>query len=149
MSFIRSHSKLVVLAISCVAVGAAASAIATAGAATPSGKSSTSKAHSRRGARAVLTRAVHGNLVLATKNGFVNVTFDRGTVQSVQGQQLSLVEGSRSGTHKTVTLTVPGNAVVRVDGKKASLSAVKPGQRVRVVQGLKQARVTARTPRHP
>jgi cell envelope opacity-associated protein A len=138
--------RLIALAVSCLAIGGAASAIATAGAATPAKQSSAKKA---RATRAVLTRAVHGNLVLATKKGFVNVTFDRGTVQSVQGQQLTLVEGNQSGTHKTVTLTVPKNAVVRVEGKKASLSAVKAGQRVRVVEGLKRARVTARTPHTP
>ena len=147
MSFLRSHVRLIAVAVSCLAIGGAASAIATAGAATPATSSTSHAAHPRRAGRAVLTRAVHGNLVLATKKGFVNVTFDRGTVQSVQGQQLTLIEGNRSGTHRTVTLTVPGSAVVRVDGKKASLSDVKAGQRVRVVQGLKQERVTARTRR--
>ncbi len=134
------------MAVSCVAIGGAASAIATAGAATPQSKSTS---HSRRAGRAALERAVHGNLVLATKKGFVNVTFDRGTVQAVQGQQLTLLEGRRSGTHRTVTVSVPAGAVVRVDGKNASLADVKPGQRVRVVQGLARARVVARTPRHP
>lgn len=143
MSFLRSHVRLIAVAVSCLAIGGAASAIATAGATTPAKQSSSKRDHA---ARAVLARAVHGNLVLATKKGFVNVTFDRGAVQSVQGQQLTLVEGDRTGTHKTVTLTVPGNAVVRVNGKRASLSAVKAGQRVRVVEGLKRARVTARTP---
>jgi hypothetical protein len=149
MSFLRSHFKLVAVALSCVAVGAAASAIATAGAATPAAGSSARAAHRGRAARAVLMRAVHGNLVLATKKGFVTVTFDRGLVQSVQGQQLTLVEGNAKGTHKSVTLTIPTNAIVRDNGKVANLSAVKAGQRVRVVQGLGRTRVVARTPRRP
>lgn len=149
MSFLRSHFKLVALAVSCVAVGAAASAIATAGAATSASGSSARAAHRGRAARDVLSRAAHGNLVLATKKGFVNVTFDRGVAQSVQGQELTLVEGNAKGTHKSVTLTIPTNAIVRDSGKVATMSDVKAGQRVRVVQGLGRTRVVARTPRQP
>ncbi len=149
MSFLRSHFKLVAVAVSCVAIGAGASAIATAGAATPAaGSSAAHAAHHHRAAKAVLARAVHGDLVIATKKGFVNVTFDRGVVQSVNAQQLTLVEGPATGTHKTVTVTVPGTAIVRVDGKKSALADVKAGQRVRIVQGLGRTRVVARTPRH-
>jgi len=87
--------------------------------------------------------------VLATKHGFVNVTFDRGSLQSVQGQQLTLVEGTKNTTQKTVTVTVPANAVVRNNGKQATLADLKPGERVRVVQGLRRTQVVARTPRTP
>jgi hypothetical protein len=139
------------VATSCVAVGAGISAIASAGAATSTTASAKTASVARhRGARrTVLARAVHGELVLATKHGFVNVTFDRGSLQSVQGQQLTLVEGTKNTTQKTVTVTVPANAVVRNNGKQATLADLKPGERVRVVQGLRRTQVVARTPRTP
>lgn len=148
MSFLRRHLKIIAVATSCVALGAGVSAIASAGAATTTAKPKTANSAKARGraAKSVLNRTVHGSLLLATKKGFVTITFDRGTVQSVQGQQLSLVEGSKV-THKTVTITIPSNAIVRDNGKRSTLAALKAGQRVQVVQGLKRTRVVARTPR--
>jgi hypothetical protein len=142
MTFIRKHFKLLAIAASAAAVGAGASAIATAGAASPSG-SVASAHHGKRHGK--FGRAVHGTLVVATKNGFVNVTFDRGVVQSVSGQQLTITEGNKT-THKTVTLTIPANAVVRVNKNNAKLSDVSQGQRVKVIQGPKGTRVIAKTP---
>jgi len=147
MSYLRRHFKLVALATTCAALGAGASAIASAGAANGP---TTATAHpaGAKARRVWLARAVHGNLSVATRSGFVTVTFDRGLVQSVQGQQLTLVEGDRT-THKTVTLTVPANTIVRENGKAATLAEVKPGQRALVVQGPNHVRVFAHTPRTP
>ena len=145
MSFIRTHTKLLLVAASCAILGAGASAIASAGAAT--GASSATPKHAARvaGPGRWAARAVHGELVLATKTGFATATFDRGAVQSVNGQVLTITEGTKAKTYKTVSLTIPGGAKVRDDGKPGTLGQLKPGQRVLVLQGPKQTRVIART----
>lgn len=151
MSFLRRHSRIAVVALSCVALGAGASAIASAGAAT----GTTAKAPHAHGAHHGLRgrgmrwarRAVHAQLVVPTKQGFVNVTIDRGTVDSVSGSQLTLTEGTRKQTYKTVTLTIPSAAKVRDNRQTASLSSLRKGQRVIVVQAPKRTFVAAHTPR--
>ena len=151
MSFIRKHSKLLVVAGSCAALGAGASAIATAGAATsnsgPTAKTGRNHTAQVRVGRRLAARAVEGQLIVATKTGFVPVTFERGTVKSVSGQQLTLAEGTKKATYKTVTLTIPVDARVRDDRQKATLSDVKAGQRVLVLTAPKQTFVIARSPR--
>jgi hypothetical protein len=154
MSSLRKHSRLLVVAVSCVALGAGVSAIAGAGAATPASAghpASTRTAHQgRRGAlRRVAARAVQGSVVVHTKSGFATVTFDRGKVDSVNGQQLTITEASRTATYKTVTLTIPSTAKVRDNGRPAGLSGVTAGQRVLVVMAPRQTYVIARTPRTP
>jgi hypothetical protein len=151
MKLVRNKFRLIAVAVSCVAIGAAISAIATAGAATSSTGSGTKSAgrHARQTALRVLRRSVHGDLVVATKNGLVTVTFDRGKVQSVSGRQLTIDEGTKTKTLKVVTLTVPSNARVRNNGRVTSLAMVKAGHRVLVVQGPKVWHVIARTPRNP
>jgi hypothetical protein len=148
MSFIAKHSKLLLVAASCAALGAGASAIATAGAATNnsahSGKGHTAQI---RSGRRLAARAVHGDLIVPTKTGFVSVTFDRGTVKSVSGQQLTLAEGTKRATYKTVILTIPATARVRDNRQKATLADVKTGQRATVVTTPKATFVIARTPR--
>ena len=150
MQFLRRHLKLVTVAAACVAIGAAGSAIASAGAAsggTTSTTSTTARAVRARGAgaRALERRAVHADVVVATKSGFATVTIDRGFVQSVSGQQLTIREGSRKATYKTVTLTIPSSAKVRDNRQASRLSALTGGQRVAVVQAPKRTWVTART----
>ncbi len=147
MSFLHKHARLMLVALSCLALGAGASAIATAGAAT-GGAAHPGSAHRRHaGARRWLARAVHGNLTVATKQGFKTVTFDRGTLASVNGQQLTLTEGTRRSPHKTVTLTIPSTARVRDNRQKTALSSLPKGQRVLVVQEPKRTLVIAHTPR--
>ena len=70
--------------------------------------------------------------MVRTPDGFATVTFERGKVDSVSGQQLTITEGTPKASYKTVTVTVPTNAVVRDNRQKASLSDVKAGQRVLV-----------------
>ncbi len=148
MTFVRSHGRLLLVAVCCAALGAGVSAIATAGAATST--------HPRAGGlrpfaaphgplRRLAARAVHGTIVVRTRTGFATVTFDRGTVQSVSGQQLTLTEGTSGAAYKTVTLNIPATARVRDNRQWASLSALKPGQRVIVVQAPKRTFVIART----
>lgn len=152
MTFLPRHLKLLTVGAVCAAAGAGASAIATAGAAgtstatTPSSTASSAAAHPavRRGLE---RRAVQGDLVIATRNGFATVTLNRGFVQSVSGNQLTIREGTKKATYKTVTLTIPAGAKVRDNGQTASLSQLSQGQRVGVVQGPKRTWVTARTPK--
>jgi hypothetical protein len=50
-------------------------------------------------------------VVVAGKGGkFVTVTFARGSVSAVNGQQLTIAEGSKKATYRTVTLTIPTTA---------------------------------------
>ncbi len=149
MQFVRRNIKLFAVGASCVAIGGAASAIATAGAASSSASATSSPGTTARHHHRLLARAVHGDLVVATKNGFVNVTFDRGEVKSVSGQQLTLREGTKNATYKIVTLTIPGNARVRDNKQKASLSDLKAGQVAIVVQGPNHTLVAAHDPRTP
>jgi hypothetical protein len=82
-----------------------------------------------------------------TAGGFATVTFERGKVDSVSGQQLTITEGTPKATYKTVTVTVPTNAIVRDNRQKTTLSAVKAGQRVVVLTAPKRTYVIARTPK--
>ncbi len=145
MAWIRRHLKVIGVAAGCAAIGAGASAIASAGAATSSSAQATqAKVHPGPGVgRRLLGRAVHGDVVVATKSGFSTVTFDRGFVQSVSAQQLTLREGTKTKTYQTVTLTIPANARVRDNGRLAALSALTVGQRVLVLQGPKRTVVRA------
>jgi hypothetical protein len=135
----KRHYKLVALAAACAAIGAAVSAIATAGAATPASgttpTASSAAAQPRRLglARRAFSRAVQGSLVVRTNSGFATVTFDRGVVNSVSGDKLAMTERTKKAVYKTVTLTIPSNANVRVNRQKSSLAQVKPGQRVLVL----------------
>ena len=150
MSPILKHSRLLSVAVCCVALGAGASVIAGAGAATSTPAhakhSRSAKAKQRGGLRRIATRAVHGDAVVHTEAGFRTVTFDRGVVDSVSGQQLKITEGTPKATYKTVTLTIPANARVRDDKQKAPLASVKAGQRVLVVSAPQRTLVIARTP---
>jgi hypothetical protein len=145
MSFLRNHSRLLLVAVCCAGLGAGASAIATAGAATGAAGHGAVR-HARLVAlRRFAIRAVHGTAVVHTKQGFVTVTFDRGKVDSVDGQQLTISEGTATAEYQTVTLTIPATARVRDDGQKASLSGVTPGQRVLVLVAPRQTFVIAHT----
>jgi hypothetical protein len=154
MSLIRRNMKLIVVGVTCVALGAGASIIATAGAATSSTSGATTSATgktgqrgARRDVRRLARRAVQGSIVVATKTGFATVTFERGTVQGVSGQQLTLRVSTKKRTYQTETVTIPTNAVVRDDGQKATLSEVKAGERAIVVHGPKRWFVLAHNPR--
>jgi hypothetical protein len=151
MSFLRRHLKLLTIGAACAAAGAGAGTIATAGAAGTTTAGTTAAAASpatHPAVRRILARrAVQGSFVVATKTGFVTVTVSRGFVDSVTGNQLTIREGTKKATYKTVTLTIPSSARVRDNGRAASLSQLTQGQRVGVVQGPKRTLVVARTPK--
>jgi hypothetical protein len=156
MSSIRKHWRLPAVAVCCVAIGAGVSAIASAGAATSTTSTASGTGHpaaKRLGIRAGglrrIARAVQGSAVVHTHSGFATVTFERGKVDAVSGDQLTIAVGTRTATYKTVTVTIPPNAVIRDDRHQATLSDVKAGQRVVVVQAPKRTYVIAHTPRTP
>lgn len=147
MSFIQRKARLLAVALSCLALGAAGSAIASAAAATSSASphSARSGAFRHGGALARLRGAtVHASLITYTKQGFVTVTIDRGFVQSVSGDSLTMREGTRNATYKMLTLSLPAGTVVRDNRARSSLSALRPGEHVLVVQGPQRALVVAR-----
>jgi hypothetical protein len=156
MKSLCKHSRLFMIGVSCLAIGAGASAIANAGAASPTNArvplhqlwAGRGLARLRgEGLRLVARRAVHGDLVVWTTKGFVTVTFDRGAVSSVSGQQLTITEGIANATYRQVTLSVPSSAIVRDNGQQATLSQLQHGQRVIVVQTPGGTFVIAHTPK--
>jgi hypothetical protein len=99
-------------------------------------------APNRRGPLRPLGRAVHAEAVVPTQGGkFVTVTLDRGAVEKLEGTRLTLKEGTRQATYKTVTLDIPSDALVRINGQAGKLSDVKAGQRAIVVHGPQKTRV--------
>jgi len=149
MTFIRRHLRTIAVGATCAAAGAGAGAIATAGAATSSsGHAGTAHRAARAGAlRRLASHGVQGSAVVRTKTGFTTVSFERGKVDSVSGQQLTLTEGTPKAAYKTVTVTIPGNAVIRDNRHKATLSNLTSGQRVVVVTAPKRTYVVAHTPK--
>lgn len=85
-------------------------------------------------------------MVVATPRGFVKVNVARGKVKSVAGHRLTLVEGTRRATYRTVTITLPAGTRVRDNRHKATLGQISPGQRALVIKGPNRALVIAHTP---
>jgi len=118
----------------CVALGTAGG-IASSGAATSKAKKANStRAGGHPGGPG--GHAVHEDAVVLNKAGtaFITATEDSGTVVSVSGDQLTIKEGTKSVTYKTLTLTIPSGATVNRNGSTAQLSAFKSGDRVHVTQ---------------
>jgi hypothetical protein len=147
MSFITKHMRIVVVGLSAMAIGAGASAIASAGAAGTHAARGTRAGHRAYGLRRLGRRAVNGSLVVKTATGFQTITFNRGKVDSVSGSKLTMTDGTRRASYQTVTLTIPSTARIRDNRQPATLAALKPGQRVIVIQAPKRTFVIAHTPR--
>jgi hypothetical protein len=81
-------------------------------------------------------RAVHSVRVVLNKagTGFDTVTTDSGTVQSVDmtNSRLTIVEGTKAVTYKTVTLSIPTGATIVRDFRTAKLSDLTSGDRATV-----------------
>jgi hypothetical protein len=93
---------------------------------------------------------VHSDAVVPNeKGGFDTVTMDRGMFSSLSGDQLTITEGTKSATYKTVTLTIPSDATVRRNEEKAQLSDLKAGDEVFVVQSPSGTFVVAHDAQHP
>jgi hypothetical protein len=134
--------RTILIAALCGVVGAGAG-IAGAGAHEGQGKARHAK-HFNRGFHR--GGPVHAELVLPDRQGgFKTVTFDRGTVESVSGDQLTIKEGTPKATYKTITLTIPAGSKVKRDGKDAALSDLQAGDLVAVVTRGDKTVVKART----
>ncbi len=79
---------------------------------------------------------VHSEMVVPNKAGddFITVTQDSGKVESVSGDQITITEGTKQATYKTVSIDVPSNAKVLRNGKQAELSDLPSGDQVHVSQ---------------
>jgi hypothetical protein len=123
----RRFLRTTAVAATCALVGAGAG---IAGSQAHEGHFSNHGNHFGRFGRA----PVHADLVVPAKGGtFQTVTFDRGTVDSVSGDQLTIKEGTKSATYKTITLTIPSDAKIRRNGENAQLSDLQQGDGVAVV----------------
>lgn len=151
MSFITTRPRMIALGAVCAAAGAGAGSIAVAGASTAHRTSSSKRSahHARiakdhRGLVRLARRTVHADLVVHTKSGFQTVTINRGTLDSVSGDTLTMTDGTRTAKDQQVTVTIPSSARVRNDRKASSLSSLTAGERVMVVQLPKRTVVVAR-----
>ena len=87
---------------------------------------------------------VHAELVVPTRGGdFKTVTVDRGLVQEAGTDSLTIKEGTRTATYKTVTLTIPSDAKIRRNRDDAQLSDLQGGDYVTVVQAAGKTFVKA------
>jgi hypothetical protein len=92
---------------------------------------------------------VHSDAIVPNeKGGFDTITMDRGKFASLSGQDLTITEGTKTATYKTVTLTIPSDATVRRNGEDAHLSDIKSGDTVNVVQSPKGTFVDAFDAQH-
>ena len=101
--------------------------------------------HHARLARLAAHRVVHAELVVARPDGtFPTITVDRGTVTGIDGSTIHLREGTAKALYKTVDLTLPQDAIVRVNGRRASVSDLRAGMRAGVAQLPHRTLVRAR-----
>lgn len=87
---------------------------------------------------------VHAEAVIpkADGSGFLTVTTDAGTLNSVDGTTVRLKEGTDKATYKNdVPIDVGSSAKVIRDGKDAKLSDLQPGDHVRVITGAPKGNV--------
>jgi hypothetical protein len=81
-------------------------------------------------------QAVHSVSVVLNKakTAYITQTSDSGTLESVDSAAgtITLLEGTKSVTYKTATVTVPSGATVTLDGKSSTLSALVAGDHVSV-----------------
>ena len=154
---IGTIAKLAAVALSCAAIGAAAAVVGSASSPGTTAAAAATAKHNHPAAKRFLRRhpgvvrgllsarrAVHAEAVVPKADGtFATWTYDRGKVESVSGSDLKITEGTAKATYKTVTLTIPATARIRVNGRKAALTDVQAGQRVQVVQTPKLTLVTA------
>jgi hypothetical protein len=92
---------------------------------------------------------VHSENVVPNKQGgFDTVTMDRGSFPSLSGEKLTITEGTKTATYRTLTLTIPGASVTR-NGQAAKLSDLRSGDTVMVAQSPQGTDVAAHDAQHP
>ncbi len=152
MSFTTTHSRVLAVGAVCAAAGVGAGTVAVAGASTgrhPASSRSTHRTASARGRGLIrlARRTVHGELTVRTSGGFRTVTIDRGTVDSVSGDTLTMTDGTPTAAARRVTVAIPSSARIRNDHRTAPLSSLTAGERVVVVQLPQRTVVRARPAR--
>ena len=92
---------------------------------------------------------VHVDAVVPKQGGsFETVTMDRGSFSSLSADQLTINEGTKTATYKTVTLTIPPGATIRRNGVRAQLPDLRPGDEVMVMQSPPNTVVIAHDAKH-
>jgi hypothetical protein len=87
---------------------------------------------------------IHSEAVVPKSGGgFETVTGDSGKLKSRSGNDLTLTEGTDSEKYKDVTVTIPSDATIVRNGKKASLDDLKDGDRIHVMQSPERTFVMA------
>lgn len=76
-----------------------------------------------------LGRTVHGIFVVKTKNGYVTMQMQRGTVSGISGSTFTV----ESSDHYSQQYTEDSNTKVRIDRQQASFSQLKNGELVGVL----------------
>jgi hypothetical protein len=91
---------------------------------------------------------IHSEAVVANQDGsgFNTITTDAGTVKSVNGNQLTITEGTDKAVYKEPTLTIPDGSKVFRNGQAAGLGDLKAGDRVKVLSSAKGTFVIAKDP---
>jgi hypothetical protein len=89
---------------------------------------------------------IHSEAVVPKRSGsgFETVTEDNGKLKSRSGDELTITEGTRTETYKDVTITIPSDATVVRNGKKASLDDLKDDDFVHVAKSPEGTFVVAR-----
>ena len=82
---------------------------------------------------------VHSESVVpnADGTGFDTVTMDSGNLESIDGTELTIKEGTDKATYKTVKIDVGSDAKVVRNHEEAKLSDLKEDDNVHVIQGPK------------
>ena len=77
--------------------------------------------------------------------GFVTEVSDSGTLSAVDGNELTIKEGTAKETFDTVDVTADGTVTVERNGATSSLAALKVGDHVRVSKDGTNTRIHATT----
>jgi hypothetical protein len=147
----RKWIGAIAVATTCALVGAAGG-IASSGAASKATSSSTSstagKGGGGPGGPGFGGFAIHSESVQLNKAGtaFITVTRDQGTVTAISGSDISLKEGAKTVTYKTVTVTVADGATVTRNDETAALTDIKVGDTVSISQSSDGSQVRAYDP---
>jgi hypothetical protein len=93
---------------------------------------------------------VHSELVVPNQagNGFDTITSDRGSFQSLAGDQLTITEGTKTAAYKTLTLTIPSDATVYRNDAQAKLTDLQSGDEVMVTKAPSGTTVSAADAQH-
>ena len=153
--------KAAALLLSGVAIGAGGGyAVTASGASFPGAQPEAAHAHDRQAARrggragqrarsgggslARLKRAVSITAVVPTRHGFATLSIQRGVLLSRAGAKLTLREGTRTSAYKTVNVTLPATARVRLARRLSSLDALDAGAHIAVIKTARRTVVIAR-----